>query len=296
MPRPEALAALLLGGLLLAACRPAAEGPARLLPELAERAGELERITLAQSGTERVLLRREDRWWIEGEEWPVARRWLDPLLVALLDARCDEPRTARPEHFARLGLDGPPASPVPATGAAFARPTGRLGFHFDAQATQLVIGYPHPRGGTFVRVEGVPGSCLTHADLRLPATPDEWREPALLDPPWQAPEAIGLADADGSVRWLRPEAAADAAAWSAAAALRQIAFRPLAEPLPPPVRRLHLRAADGHERVIELRGSPEAAWARVDAAEPRYAGREFRLPHDVAVPLWPPLAEAGASP
>ena len=100
----------------------------------------------------------------------------------------------------------------------------------------------------------------------------------------------------GPVRWLRQDDASQAALWSAAANLRQVDLRPALLPLPPPERRLYLRAADGRLRVVELRGTPEAAWAHVDAPEPRYAGREFRLPHDVAVALWMPLADAGAAP
>jgi len=297
MHRPETLALALCAGLLLAACRPAPEAPARLLPALAGQAANLDRIHLAQPGGAYVLVRRQGRWWIEGEEWPVARRWLDPLLVGLLDARCDEPRTARPEHFAQLGLTWPPAPADPTGGVAFARPTGRLGFYFAPTPTYLFIGHPHPRGGSFVRVEGAPSSCLSHTDLRLPATLTEWREPELLDAPWRAPVAVGVVDADtGTVRWLRQDEASQAALWSAAATLRQIDLRPAAQPLPPPQRSLYLRAADGRLRAVELRGTPEAAWARVDAPEPRYADREFRLPHDVAVALWMPLADAGAPP
>lgn len=297
MRRSEAIALALLVGLLLAGCRPAPEAPTPLLPALADRTATLDRISLAQAGGKRMLVRQEGRWWIENEHWPVSRGWLDPLLVALLDARCDEPRTARPEHFARLGLVWPPTEIDPMAGMAFARPTGRLGFYFGPTPTYLYIGHPHPRGGSFVRVEGAPASCLSHADLRLPVTLSEWREPLLLDAPWWAPLAVGVAEAEaGPVQWLRPDEPAHAALWSAAASLRQIELRPAVLPLPPAQRRLHLRAADGRLKVIELRGRPERTWARVDAPEPRYAGREFRLPHDVAVALWMPLADAGASP
>lgn len=294
MRRSEAVALALLAGLLLAGCRPAPEAPTPLLPALAAQAAALDRISLAQADGKRMLVRREGRWWIENEQWPVARRWLDPLLVGLLDARCDEPRTARPEHFDRLGLVWPSA-PDPLIGAAFARPTGRLGFYFTPTPTYLYIGHPHPRGGSFVRVEGAPSSCLSHADLRLPVALSEWREPQLLDAPWWTPLEVGVAEA-GPVRWLRPDEPDHAALWSAAANLRQIELRPARLPLPPAQRRLHLRAADGRLKVVELRGRPELTWARVDAPDPRYAGREFRLPHDVAVALWVPLADAGASP
>lgn len=291
MRRLDSLAAVVLAALLLSGCARPPEEAAALLPALAPAAERLDRIQLAQGDEEMVFVRREGRWWIEDAEWPVARAWLDPLLLGLLDARCDEPRTARAEHFGQLGLAWPAESDPAAVGGAFARPTGRLSLHLAAAPTHLVLGYPHPRGGGFVRVEGAASSCLTHTDLRLPATPAEWWEPALLDAPWQTLAALGMADGAEAPVWLDEDE--DDAALAAASGLRQIGIRPVRWPLPPAQRRLYLQTPDGRRLMIELRGTPEATWARVDEPSLRYAGREFRLPHDVAATLWLPLPADG---
>ena len=295
--------------LLLAACQPAERGPEALVPGFATGAPRLERIVLEQGGgAPLTFVRRDARWWIDGADWPVAREWLDPVLTGLLSARCDEPRTSRPERFAELGLDAPVAAP--SQDGAFARPTGRWTFHLPEGEVRFVVGYPHPRGGTYVRVEGAPTSCYTRTDFRLPASRGAWFESSLLDPPFDRPVAVGVESDDAPTVWLSageggvrlasppvpglpavrlplmPGDEAAAALAAAASGLRQIDVRVVEADGSAPSRRLRLVDAEGAERVVALRGTPEDTWARVLVDAPRYARREFRLPPDVAGPLW----------
>ncbi|MFN9966455.1 MAG: DUF4340 domain-containing protein [Lysobacteraceae bacterium] len=294
--------------LLLAACQRTEREPDLLVPGFATGAPRMARIELEQGdGDALAFVRRDGRWWIDGADWPVARGWLDPVLTGLLTARCDEPRTSRPDRFAVLGLDAPRATPP--EGGAFARPTGRWTFPLPDGDVRLVVGYPHPRGGTYVRVEGAASSCYTLADFRLPATRAAWFEAALLDPPFDRPVAVGveadglpavwLAAGEGGARLASPPLpgvpkvslpampgdAAVVALAVAASGLRQVDVRVATEPGDAP-RRLRLLDAAGSERVLELRGTPGETWVRVRDDAPRYARREFRLPPDVAAPLW----------
>ena len=296
--RGPALAALAL--LALAACSRAQAPPSPLVPGLAMALPGLAEVRLEQGDTTLVFERQGEAWRIRDAAWRADRRWLQPLLLGLANARCDEPRTADPARFARIGVAWPAVTETSPDGA-FARPTGRLRFRVDGREVAVVVGYPQARGGTFVRVEGAPHSCLSAATLRLPARTSEWFDPQL----WQVPieqVATVLVEEPGQpalrlVRGengFRPEAAlialtpdADALA-SALAAPRQLDLRPAGDAVPERV----LRLEDEGEVVyaLALWREGDATWARVlEAPEDTslwYLGREFSLPKDVAEPLW----------
>lgn len=299
-------AAALLG---LSACSSGPAAPEVLVPGLAKGLPALEEVRLQQGDVALVFERQGDEWRIRDAAWRADRRWLQPLLLGLANARCDEPRTADPARFERIGVAWPAVSEASPDGA-FARPTGRLNLTIEGREVSVVIGYPQARGGTYVRVEGAPHSCLSAATLRLPARVSEWFDPQLWRRPIERVTAVVVEDPDAPVLRLvpgeggfRPEGAlialtpdADALA-SALAAPRQLDLRAAGSTAPQRVLRLEGEGEAAYALAIWREG--EATWARVleaptDAAA-WFQGREFRLPTDVAEPLWAERGTLGGS-
>lgn len=301
-PAPALLALALLSG-----CSRAPSAPAPLVPGLAERLPALADVRLEHGGETLVFERDGDDWRIRDAAWRADRRWLQPLLLGLANARCDEARTADPSRFARIGVAWPAVAELAADGA-FARPTGRLTVSVDGRDVAVIIGYPQARGGTFVRVEGASNSCLSAASLRLPARAAEWFDPQL----WRLPieDVVAVVVEDTDARPLRlvardgrfiaegalvaPTPFADALA-SAMATPRQVDRRAAGDTVPQRVLRLERSAGEPYALALWREGG--TTWARVVAAPPResawYASREFRLPDDVAEPLWAGRAMLG---
>ena len=296
--RGTALSVLALLGLV--ACSRAPAPPAPLVPGLAKALPGLAEVELEQGDATLVFERRGDAWRIRDAAWRADRRWLQPLLLGLANARCDEPRTADPARFARIGVAWPAAAEASPDGA-FARPTGRLRFTLDGREVAVIVGYPQARGGTYVRVEGAPHSCLSAATLRLPARAAEWFDPQLWQVPIEQVAAVVVEDPGQPALRLvrgeggfRPEAAlialtpdADALA-SALASPRQLDLRAAGDAVPERVLRLEGESEVSYALALWREGA--ATWARVlvapDESSAWYRGREFRLPTDVADPLW----------
>lgn len=286
--------------MLLAACAKAPSPPGPLVPGLATALPTLGEVRLEQGGTVLVFERRGDDWRIRDAGWRADRRWLQPLLLGLASARCDEPRTADPARFDRIGVAWPAVADVSPDGA-FARPTGRLTLRVDGRERAIIIGYPQARGGTFVRVEDAAHSCLSEAALRLPARVSEWFDPNLWRVPIERVSAATVEDPgvpalrlvpgeggfrpDGALMALTPDA--DALV-SALAAARQRDLRAASDAVPQRVLRLRLEGESTYALAVWREGG--ATWARVleapDAEALWFEGREFQLAEDVARPLW----------
>jgi len=312
--RAGALTALL--GVTLSGCSPAPEPNPMLLPGFAAAVERLQRIDVAQGDAALVFERRDGRWWVADAEWPVAVDWLSPLLIGLLDARCDEPRTADPAQYPRIGVGWPPQPAAEgaethreAGAAAFSGQSGRIALDWGAGTQALVIGHARPRGGTYVRIDGTAASCLTRADLRVPVRASQWFEPKLLDAAPDDVAAVTVRDPGqpplplvrGENGWrlegqgvaLSPVAAA---LGTAAANLRQIDVARASQSFEAQ-RTLDLTLADGSSVSVALRREGAATFAEVQAGadSARYRQRRFLLPEDVAAPLWGSLAGLGAS-
>lgn len=305
--RGPALSALAL--LALAACSRAPAPPAALVPGMAKALPSLAEVRLEQGDATLVFERQGEAWRIRDAAWRADRRWLQPLLLGLANARCDEPRTADPARFARIGVAWPAEAEASPDGA-FARPTGRLHFTVEGREVAVVVGYPQARGGTYVRVEGAAQSCLSAATLRLPARTSEWFDPQLWQVPIEQVTAVVVEDPGQPALRLvrgeggfRPEAAlvaltpdADALA-SALAAPRQLDLRAAGDAVPERVLRLEGEGEALYALALWREG--EATWVRVlaapDAVSAWYRGREFRLPTDVADPLWAARRALGGS-
>lgn len=291
---------------MVAGCSPRQSAPALLLPGLDETLAEFEGFELEQQDQRLVFSRRGDEWWIEGSEWPADRRLWQPLLLSLAQARCDEPRTADPVRFARIGLGWPALADGQAT-TAFHQPTARLHLEIRGQAQVLRIGHPERQGGTFVLVEGAAHSCLTRSRLRLPATVGEWFDPRLhdwrsaaiqtiaIEDPGRPPQRLQRHEGHWQLAGQAPGPAAEALAQAIAHAL-QLQWQPRSA-TPDVDRRLRVTLDNGAEWVFALRREGVHTWVAVEApAKPRYLDREFRLSPEAAEPLWGDPAAFGPEP
>ncbi len=289
---------------------------APLLPGLKAALPELQSLELSQADTTLTLRREPKDWLIEDARWPADSRWLQPLLLGLADAQCDEPRTAKPSRFEEIGVAWPPAQQSAPTDGAFAQPTARVTVLIEGQPQSVVIGFARSRGGTFVRVEGQASSCFTRTDLRLPATPAEWFEPRLLSIPMAEVETVQLGE--GSAPPLRlvvreghaiPEGQAMSltplpdALVSALVNLRLNRVMALGD-APQAQRVMQLSLADGRGVRVALWREGATTWANLQASggdaewlqfAQRLEGRRFSLPPDVADPLWASRASLGGA-
>ena len=305
-------ALVLLTAAALAGCERGQREPDALVPGLDAALAGLERIEREEQGGTLALVRDGKHWRIDGAGWRADRRWLQPLLLNLAQARCDEPRTADAERFARIGVAWPmedsgaadsasgSAESGDAPSPAFARPTGRITMNIDGREQRVVVGFPHPDGGTFVRVYGAPHSCLTRVDLRLPARTSEWFDPLVWATPPEPPASVVVEDegepplnlrrvgerylADGQTIAVSPLPDALVAALLG---LRQTDVRAAVDAAA--MRVMRFESPAGAAYAVALRRDGEQVWARVLAAPPAQGGgfenREFLLPPDVANPL-----------
>lgn len=300
--------AVLALGLALAACSPVPSAPPELLPGFGTEAATLDTVVIEQAGQRLVFRRHGAQWRIEGADWRVDRRWLQPLLMNLAVARCDAPRTADPARYARIGVAWPPPAEAPETGA-FAQPTGRLTLVTGGATRHLVVGFPRGRGGTYVRVEGTAPSCLTAVDLRLPENPGGWFDPRLWAEPIEPPSRVRVEEPGGVLVLVRdgeryrPEGRAAPASplpdalVAALTGLRQDGLRAIMGDAPPADRVLRFASVAGEAYAVGLRREEGQTWLQVIEAPARegggFAGRVFRLPADVADPLWADRAALG---
>ncbi len=85
---------------------PSAPGREPLLPGFAERINDVDTIHLRDGAGELVVARGDEGWSLPGRDgYPADTGAVRALLLSLAEARIVEPKTARPELYARLGLE-----------------------------------------------------------------------------------------------------------------------------------------------------------------------------------------------
>jgi hypothetical protein len=299
------VALLLMVALAATGCRqasPDAAAPA-VVPGLREVLNDVERVTVQRPGQPPLTLRRRDRgwWWVE-RDWPADAARIRPLLLAMAEARCDEPKTARPDQYPRLGVE-----PVTAEGAQSVQVVAEAG----ERRFGLLLGREHAQGGRYLRADDAAGSCLSRTRPMVGEAPADWLATALVDRPASHWQRIELSDAGRPVATLvrtgerfalrgqSPGAvyAPDALA-GGLADLRLADVRP-ADPADRPSRVLRY-VAEGGAVTVSLWREDAAVWFRIEgegdeaSAVPVAAvGRSFLLPaHRIEAMMVPPAALA----
>jgi hypothetical protein len=187
---------LVLAALALGACaRPATEATAAsgpLLPALAKQLPTLQTIEVRTAG-DRVavtLERRQAGWTVrERTGWPADSELVDALLEDLESAQRVEATTAKPEHYARIGVE-----PMSAAGAAGVE----VRLHGKDWDESVVVGtVPPVDGGRFVRRAADAQSWQVDRKFDVPREPAQWLDTRLLDEPLPRIEQVVSRDAAG---------------------------------------------------------------------------------------------------
>ncbi len=153
--------------------RDATSTEGRLFEGLFERVNDVRSLTV-RSGDESVSLQRDEGGWGLAERggYPVPFDKVKELVVAVAQLEIDEPKTAKPENHAKLGVEDP-SSPE-ATSSLL-----RLLDASGAPLAELVVGNAR-RGGVFVRRDGEDQVYLCKGTVAPETSPKEWVETELM--------------------------------------------------------------------------------------------------------------------
>ena len=178
----------------------------RLFPELAPHLGDLAWIRLSRGATKVNLNLVAAQWAVvEKGNYKAAQGKVRQLLLALAELTLVEPKTARPELFARLGLDDP--SNGKATLVDLQDRTGKT-------VAAVIVGKTrHDRLGdgsdaVYVRRPGEDQTWLARGSLDLPADVIGWLDRHIIDIPASRIASATLTAGDGTALTLRRETAA----------------------------------------------------------------------------------------
>ncbi|MGE5269748.1 MAG: DUF4340 domain-containing protein [Thiohalocapsa sp.] len=175
--------------------------PQLAFPDLAAHLGDLAWMRMSHGGMKADFNLIAGHWAVvEKGNYPAAAGKVRQLLLGLADLTLIEPKTARPELFARLDLDDP--SGGRSTLIALQDRTGK-------SAAEVIVGkIRHDRlgGGTdgvYVRRPGDAHAWLARGSFHLPQNLLGWLDRRILDIPATQIMAVTLKAADGAVLSLR---------------------------------------------------------------------------------------------
>lgn len=147
-----------------------------LLPAIAAEINQVDHVEIVTAGdtTVATLLRKDDAWQVEQmggyrADWPK----LQKLLAALAQARVIEPKTDKPEYYARLGVENVSS---PDAGGVLVR----LGI--GDRLTGILIGHPaEGRKGQYVRLQDSTASALVDQEFEVPKETLAWADSKIID-------------------------------------------------------------------------------------------------------------------
>jgi hypothetical protein len=179
------------------------------LPEVAKRLGDVARIAVVHGDQKTTLVRNGDDWSVEERNSYAADAGkVSQVLLALADLRYVEPKTAKPESYARLEVEDAGGKNSKSTLITLVDARGALlgeailGKH---RADQLGGG----EGGVYLRKPGNAQSWLARGNIDLPGTTADWLDKKLVDLPVAQVKQAVLTQADGSKVTLTRDKAED---------------------------------------------------------------------------------------
>lgn len=175
-----------------------------LLPDLAARVNEIDRITVAAAGDDAgaSLERGEESWRVSDlGGYPADWEKVRDLLAGLAQARMVEVKTANPEYYDRLGVEDI------APGAAGVLVS--LGAGDESYA--VVVGKnADGRSGRYLRLADSTQSVLSDFEANVPRTAADWTDKQVTDIPADDVAEVAITHADGD-ELLARKATADEA-------------------------------------------------------------------------------------
>ncbi len=168
-----------------------------LLPGLVDRLAEVARIEVVAEGR-KATVRRGERGWVveELDGYPADPAKVQALARGLVNARLLEPKTDRPERYARLELDFGQNEKSRARKVVLADAEG-------AEIASVVVGktrygaFGPGRGAVYVRRGDEPRAWLVDRRIEVPDEPLGWIDRQILDIPREAIASVTLRPATG---------------------------------------------------------------------------------------------------
>jgi hypothetical protein len=177
------------------------------LPELGTKLRDLAWIRLSHGAAKVELAEIGGQWTlVEKGNYPAAGGKVRQMLLGLANLTLVEPKTERPDLFARLGLDDPKDGH--STLVTLQDRTG-------ANVAELIVGrqrvdrFGGGEDGVYVRRPGENATWLARGSLNVSGEPVEWLDRRIVDIKEQRIAAVTLTDENGATLILK-RAAADA--------------------------------------------------------------------------------------
>ncbi len=163
------------------------------LPALATHAGDVGQITVKRAPMEFTIRKDGETWKVtEKAGYPAKLEAVRNALVGLSQLKFEEPKTTRPDQYAKLGVDDPIAPPGDAADKAV--PQSVLVTLKDGAGKELgsiILGNPKYGGqgvlgsntaqGVYIRKPGDSQSWLASGTVELPHEPNGWLETKFAD-------------------------------------------------------------------------------------------------------------------
>ncbi|MFC1690214.1 DUF4340 domain-containing protein [Pseudomonadota bacterium] len=165
-----------------------------LLPGLEDKVNEVNWLRLTGAGNQTIVtLQRENDLWTVEETSGYRADWesLRNLLSGLAQARIVEPKTANPEYYERLGVEG--VSSESAAGV-------RVEFAADTGLPAVIVGNKaRGRSGQYVRLADSDASALIDTALDVPVERSSWLDQSIIDISEAEVVDVEITHADGEL-------------------------------------------------------------------------------------------------
>lgn len=146
---------------------------ARLFPELEPVLNDIDRIRVEHRGSAYEVLRKDQHWQLADKgDYPVLFERVKPLLLGVAQLEKVEPKTDKPQNYARLGVQQPSADSGNMRIGLYAGDRGLVASLIVGRIRQgLMTG---GRDGLYVRVPGESRVWLVAGNLDLPQAQADW--------------------------------------------------------------------------------------------------------------------------
>ena len=175
----------------------------KVFPSMRSAANDIDRVTVKRWGQDPVAIEKsEGRWVVPARGgYPANVETVREVLLAMAEATVLEPKTARPELHARLGVDSPDNEN---SKAALVEATA------GGETFALVFGNLAQGNYRYARVVDEDQSWLIDQNPDIPAEPGDWLDADIVDIDASSIQAVTITHSDGETIRVSKSAAEDA--------------------------------------------------------------------------------------
>lgn len=161
----------------------------RLLPELSERANDVQRIRIVVAQAEPIIIRRDNDNWVTTarNDYPADIGKLRQLMVALAEARVVEVKTAQPALYEKLGLGDPESGGSGTT----------VSIEGDGFSFSVVLGDAASGNHRYARLQSGETSYLVDRSPNVPENAGDWLLSDIIDIGPDRIRRVSIEHADG---------------------------------------------------------------------------------------------------